>query len=172
MHTVSTGEVSAAVLPQITNIEVTGNTATVYVIGGASPYQYALDNGTYQPSNIFTSVPRGLHTIYLKDRNSCEIIAKEFLVINLINMITPDSDGKNDIIDYSDLSIKKDVIISIYDRFGKMVHRSEKQNYRWNGTDNGKPLPTGTYWYILNWTEPDTDLPVTYKGWILLKNRN
>ena len=165
-------EVFAAELPKIINIDVIGNTATVFVTGGNPPYEYALDNGNYQTSNIFTNIPRGLHKIFVKDVSSCEIIEKKFLVINLINVITPNNDGKNDVLDYSDLKIKKDVSFRIYDRFGRLVFQSQNQKYIWDGKLNGRALPTGNYWYILNWTEPDTNLPVSYKSWILLKNRN
>ena len=165
-------QITAAEIPKITNIEVTGNTATVSVTGGNPPYEYALDNGNYQTSNIFKNIPRGLHTIFVKDLNNCGTDQKEFLIINLINVITPNGDGNNDFLDYSDLKIKKEVSFSIYDRFGNLVFISQNQKYIWDGKLNGRVLPTGNYWYILNWIEPDTNLPVSYKGWILLKNRN
>lgn len=165
-------KITAAELPQINYIEVTGNTATVFVTGGNPAYLYSLDNISFQTSNIFTNLPRGLQTVYVKDSQNCETITKEFLILNLINVITPNDDGKNDVLDYSDLSIKMDVKIEIYDRYGNQVFISQKQPYIWDGKLNGRVLPTATYWYILNWIEPGTNLPVTYKGWILLKNRN
>lgn len=164
--------VYAAQLPEITNIDVTGNTATVYVSGGNPGYEYSIDDTNFTSSNIFTDIPRGLHTIFVRDSKKCEIIEKQFLVINLINVITPNNDGFNDVLDYSDLKIKENVRIEIFDRYGNMVFQSSDKNYLWDGTTNGKALPTGNYWYILNWIEPDTKLPVSYKGWILLKNRN
>ncbi|QOW11582.1 gliding motility-associated C-terminal domain-containing protein [Kaistella flava (ex Peng et al. 2021)] len=167
-----TVKVTASELPQITNIDISGSTATVFANGGTPPYQYSLDNITFQDSNIFSNVPRGLRKVYLKDAQNCETINKEFLILNLINVITPNADGKNDVLDYSDLSIKKDVKIEIYDRYGNQVFISQKTPYIWDGKINGRVLPTGTYWYILNWIEPATNLPVMYKGWVLLKNRN
>lgn len=164
--------VFAAQLPEITNIDVTGNTATVYVSGGNPGYEYSMDGTNFTSSNIFTNIPRGLHTMYVRDSKKCEIIEKQFLVINLINVITPNNDGFNDVLDYSDLKIKENVSIEIFDRYGTLVFQSLDKNYIWDGTTNGKALPTGNYWYILNWIEPDTKLPVSYKGWILLKNRN
>lgn len=163
--------ISSSSQAQITNIEVSGSTATISVIGGTPPYEYSLDNTTFQRSNIFTNVPRGLRKIYVKDASSCGVIIKEFLVVNLINIITPNADGKNEILDYSDLNIKKEVKIEIYDRYGNQVFVSQKSPYIWNGKMNGRTLPTGSYWYILNWIEPDTNLPVSYKGWVLLRNR-
>ena len=166
-------EVFAAELPKITNIDVNGSTATVFVTGGNPPYEYSLDNSSFQSSNIFTNIPRGLHTMYVRDSINCEIIEKEFLIINLINVITPNGDGQNDYLDYSDLSIKKDVKIEIFDRFGSRVFLSNNNQFIWDGkTMNGRPLSTGNYWFLLSWIEPDTNLPVSYNGWILLKNRN
>ena len=164
--------VFAAQLPEISNIDVTGNTATVYVSGGNPGYEYSMDGIHFQDSNVFTNIPRGLHKMYVRDSKKCEIIEKEFLIINLINVITPNDDGINDVLDYSDLKIKENVSIEVFDRYGKSVFQSLDKNYTWDGTFNGKPLPTGNYWYILNWIEPDTKLGVSYKGWILLKNRN
>lgn len=164
--------VFAAQLPEITNIDVTGNTATVYVSGGNPGYEYSMDGINFTSSSIFTDIPRGLHTMYVRDSKKCEIIEKQFLVINLINVITPNNDGFNDVLDYSDLKIKENVSIEIFDRYGTLVFQSSDKNYIWDGTMNGKALPTGNYWYILNWIEPDTKLPVSYEGWILLKNRN
>lgn len=164
--------VSAAEQPSITHVEITGNTAAVYVAGGDPPYQYSLDNITFQNSNIFLKVPLGPHTVYVRDAQKCETLEKEFLLLNLINVISPNGDGKNDVLDYSDLQIKKEVKISIFDRYGSKVFTAENNIFLWDGKINGRPLPSGTYWYIINWIEPETEIPVSYKGWILLKNRN
>lgn len=164
--------VSSKDLPTITHIEVSGNTATVFVSGGETPYEYSLDGIKYQNSNVFTGLQRGLQTIYVRDALKCAVVTKEFLIINLINIITPNGDGKNDFLDYSDLKIKENVSIKIFDRMGKIVYRSTPTDFTWNGKMNGRPLPTATYWYVLSWNEPFTNIPVTYKGWILLKNRN
>jgi gliding motility-associated-like protein len=167
-----TVEVTAAELPQIKRIEVTGNTATVSVAGGTPPYQYSIDNINFQSSNILTNIPRGKQTVYVKDAQNCKTVTKEFLILNLINVITPNDDGKNDVLDYSDLSFKKEVQIEIFDRHGNLVFFANKAPYFWDGRMNGRPLATGSFWYILKWIEPDTDLPVLHKGWILVKNRD
>ncbi|EJL72077.1 T9SS type B sorting domain-containing protein [Chryseobacterium populi] len=96
---------------------------------------------------------------------------KEFLVLNLVNAITPNGDGINDVLNYSDLRIKQDVSIEIADRYGAPVYKSKDQTYTWDGKSGSRPLSTGTYWYIIRWTEPDSKLAVSYSGWILIKNR-
>jgi gliding motility-associated-like protein len=70
------------------------------------------------------------------------------------------------------LKVKKDVKILIFDRYGRKVYSNEKQStYIWDGTSNGRVLPTGTYWYILEWTEPDNGAKLSFKDWILIKER-
>lgn len=164
--------ISATESPKITNIEVTGTTATISVTGGEAPYQYSIDGINYQNSNIFSNIPRGTHTVYVKDSKACEIIQSQFLIINLINAITPNGDGINDVLDYSDLRIKDNVSIKIFDRHGAAIYQSEGKNYTWDGKSFGRNVTSGTYWYVITWTEPLTQVSTAYSGWILVKNRN
>ncbi|GEJ47081.1 hypothetical protein CRS_36890 [Chryseobacterium sp. ON_d1] len=163
--------VTASQAPAITKVDVTGTTATVFVTGGTAPYKYSLNDFDYQPSNVFTGLSRGLHTVYVLGSDGCSHVTKEFLVLNLINTITPNGDGINDILNYSELRIKRNVTIEVADRYGASVYKSSDKNYTWDGKSNGRNLPTGTYWYIIRWNEPDTQLPVSYSGWLLIKNR-
>lgn len=163
--------VTTSQAPIIAKIDVVGTTATVSVTGGTPPYKYSLNGFDYQASNVFTGLSRGLHTMYVLGSDGCHHVTKEFLVINLINTITPNGDGINDVLNYSELRIKKNVSIEVADRYGASVYKSSEKNYMWDGKSNGRNLPTGTYWYVIKWTEPDTQLPVSYSGWLLIKNR-
>ncbi|SHE43829.1 T9SS type B sorting domain-containing protein [Chryseobacterium sp. OV279] len=167
-----TVSVTTAQGPSITKIEVSNSNATVYVTGGTPPYQYSLDGINYQTSNVFMGLSRGIHKVYVLGSDGCFPVTKEFLVLNLVNAITPNGDGLNDVLNYSDLRIKQNVIIEVADRYGMSVYKSSDKNYIWDGKVNGRNLPTGTYWYVITWTEPDTKLPVSYSGWLLIKNRD
>ena len=166
--------VTAAQDPNIDSIIVDGNTITINVSGGTPPYIYSIDGINYQSSNVFTSLKRGLQTAYVKGAELCDPVEKQFLVLNLINAITPNGDGKNDVLDYSDLRIKKDVKMLVFDRHGNHIFSSQNKNsFIWNGMSSAnRPIPTDTYWYVLEWIEPDTNVKMTFKGWILVKNRN
>lgn len=165
--------ISEAVDPVIDSVIEQGNSITVNVSGGTAPYEYSLDQINWQKSNFFDNLRRGVQKVYVRDANICTPIEYEFSIINLINAITPNGDGINDVLDYSDLRVKKEVKILIFDRFGKKIFSNENStSYIWNGTENGRQLPSGSYWYVLEWTEPDTNTKVTYKNWIILKNRN
>lgn len=165
-------KVTASVQPVITNIEITNDSFTVTVNGGKGPYQYSLDGINWQDSNVFTGLPRGENKVYVKDSYDCNPISVQVTVPNLINAITPNGDNKNDYIDYSALSYKKNVVFTVYDRYGNMLYRADKiRNYTWDGTSNGKKIVTGTYWYTVTWTENDKNNTETkYSGWVLVKN--
>ena len=159
--------------PVIDNVLIDGTIITVLVSGGTKPYQYALDNGSYQTSNIFTNVDLGSHTIYVQDLYGCSVFTKDFTLINTQNVITPNNDGFNDFIDYSSLLTKLEPRFEIYDRNGILVFKGDVNNqFIWNGTSNGRVLPTSSYWYILEWNESSTSQRTQKSGWILLKNRN
>jgi len=166
-------KVYASEQPVISNIDITNNTVTVNVVGGTAPYQYSMDNINWQDSNVFTNVPRGNSMIYVKDDYNCEPIDIEITVPNLINVITPNGDGVNDMLDYSALSHKPNFVFNIYDRYGTKLHEGNKINgYKWNGTVGGKKVSTGNYWFDLGWNEPNSkQTPIKYSGWIMVKNR-
>lgn len=44
---------------------------TVSSNGGTGTYQYSINNGLFQSSNIFTSLPANTHTVVVKDQNNC-----------------------------------------------------------------------------------------------------
>jgi hypothetical protein len=46
-------------------------TITVTVAGGVGPYQYSLDGGALQSSNVFTGVTAGSHNVYAVDAGGC-----------------------------------------------------------------------------------------------------
>ncbi|KQT31115.1 gliding motility protein [Chryseobacterium sp. Leaf405] len=165
--------VKKAVDPVITEIQISNNSATVIVTGGKAPYQYAVDSPTnWQDSNVFTGLSRGQHTFYVKDAYNCTPINVEVTVPNLINAITPNGDNKNDVIDYSELAYKDNLTFVIYDRYGNKIFTGDKfNNYKWDGRHFDKKIVTGTYWYHINWNEPNKDkTPIKYSGWILVKN--
>jgi hypothetical protein len=165
--------VKKAVDPVISEIEISNNTATVKVTGGKAPYKYAVDSPTnWQDSNVFTGLSRGQHIFYVKDAYNCTPIFVEVTVPNLLNAITPNGDNKNDFIDYSELAYKENLSFVIYDRYGNKIFTGNKfNNYKWDGKHFDKKILTGTYWYHINWNEPNKEkTPIKYSGWILVKN--
>ncbi|GAB0156131.1 hypothetical protein CHRYSEOSP005_13950 [Chryseobacterium sp. Alg-005] len=165
--------VTESPLPAIISIEINGSTVTIGVSGGNPPYQYSLDGVTWQNSAVFYNVPRGPHIAYVRDSKNCAVIEKSFVLINLINTITPNDDGHNDDIDYSSLMDNNNLEFRVFDRYGAEIFRGTPSNrYTWNGRVGGRHVNTATYWYFISWTEFGTNITVKYTSWLLVKNRN
>ncbi|MDR6159137.1 gliding motility-associated-like protein [Chryseobacterium sp. SLBN-27] len=167
-------KVYASEQPVISSVDISNNVVSVYAIGGTAPYKYSTDGINWQDSNEFKNIPRGDLKIYVKDAYDCQPIDIKVVVPNIINVITPNGDGVNDGIDYSALAGKQNLVFNVFDRYGAMIHKADKTNrYRWDGTMGGRKVSTGSYWYSVSWNENDKkNTPVTYSGWVLVKNRD
>ena len=84
--------------------------------------------------------------------------------------ISPNGDGFNDILDLTFLNdrtgIKK---LQIYNRYGSQVYEQNNYTNQWNGQSNdGKDLPTGTYFYVIDLAGEDAVYGQQATGWIYL----
>nr|WP_314493732.1 T9SS type B sorting domain-containing protein [uncultured Chryseobacterium sp.] len=167
-------KVYATEQPVVSNIEITNNSIAVNVTGGTPAYQYSIDNVNWQDSNVFTGLTRGDYTVYVKDSYDCNPMEVTVIVPNIINVITPNGDGINDVINYSALSGKGNLVLNIYDRYGTKIHQADKSNnYTWDGKIGGKNVPTGSYWYSVTWNENNkNNTPIKFSGWVMVKNRD
>lgn len=81
-----------------------------------------------------------------------------FACDNLYNIITPNQDGKNDAWIVEQLLTPTpgidQVEVKIYTRWGQEVYTSPNYQNDWSGQDkNSRPLPNGTYYYLLIFDE-------------------
>jgi gliding motility-associated-like protein len=68
------------------------------------------------------------------------------------NTFTPNGDQDNDYWGIKELPLYPIHSVQVFDRYGQIVyhtHRYPPFPYGWDGTYNGKPLPFGTYYYII-----------------------
>ncbi|KQS95256.1 T9SS type B sorting domain-containing protein [Chryseobacterium sp. Leaf394] len=172
-YTIQDVNVYASDQPVVSSLDIANNTVTITANGGVPAYQYSTDGTNWQTSNVFAGLPRGENTFYLKDSYDCDPVTVTITVPNLVNAITPNGDNINDAVDYSALAYKKDLIFTVYNRYGNKIYVGDKiRNYKWDGTSGGKKIPTGTYWYSITWTEDNrSKTQIKYDGWILVKNR-
>jgi gliding motility-associated-like protein len=73
--------------------------------------------------------------------------------ITIYNSFTPNGDGINDTWGIPELRFYEGVRISIYERGGNRVYYTENPDVRWDATFEGKELPIGTYFWIVEVTE-------------------
>jgi gliding motility-associated-like protein len=65
---------------------------------------------------------------------------------------TPNGDGINDLWLVTTGSCLKQAKVDVFNRYGTKVYHSEDYKNNWNGTYEGKPLPDGTYYFIITYT--------------------
>lgn len=130
------------------------NNGTIEVtVTGLGTYEYRIDNGNWQEEAVFTKVSKGEHTITVRDKGECnELSTTISLTSDYPEYFTPNGDGFHDLWQIKDT---KNITISevlIFDRYGKLlVNLGPKGN--WDGTFNGKPLPSNDYWFKVLYRE-------------------
>ena len=81
----------------------------------------------------------------LTDTEIINVIERELEVTNLF---TPNGDGVNDTWTVNDLGEVADCRVQIFSRWGIMIFEAEPYLNDWDGTQNGKDLPGGAYYYV------------------------
>lgn len=80
------------------------------------------------------------------DNNTSTDVKKIIGTIKVPNVITPNGDGKNDVLKIAGIELYKESSLSIFNRWGNEVYRSPvKYLNNWSGDG----LSEGTYYYVL-----------------------
>ncbi len=117
-------------------------------------YSYQLDDGLFQESNVFENVSSGIHTIKVIDLNGCSApLNDNVLVINYPKFFTPNEDTYNDKWNIFGLKDQVNAVIFIYDRYGKLLKEISPSGEGWDGTYNGRPVPSADYWFTVDYLE-------------------
>lgn len=82
--------------------------------------------------------------------NTDDVLVTVLLRPEIPNTFTPNGDGANDRWDIPNLSSYPNAIVEVYNTAGQVVFRSTGFYSPWDGTRNGRPLPVGTYYYVIN----------------------
>ncbi len=164
--------VSPSNIAAITEIEITdatsNNSISVFV-SGEGTYQYALDNpnGPYQDSPFFDNVDFGFHTVYVSDvKNNCGVVEEDVSVIGFPKFFTPDGDSFNPYWQVKGISevFQPNSEILIFNRHGKLLSTLNPLGVGWDGTYNGRNMPSSDYWFVVNLQDGRT-----FKGHFALK---
>ena len=106
----------------------------------ANPVSSPLQDITYQ--------------LNLTGKGNCSVSGTVFIKVLLgpvvPNIFSPNGDGINDtwVIQY--LESYPGCEIEVFNRGGQLVYKSIGYSTPWDGTYHGKPLPIGTYYYLIN----------------------
>jgi gliding motility-associated-like protein len=152
-------EVVSSEIATINNLRILDTALGLQIIvevSGNGDYEYAIDDSTgrYQDNNTFNAVTPGTHTLYVRDKNGCGIAEDTFMqdltIEGFPKFFSPNGDLINDFWQFAQPATGDRIVLNsirIYDRYGTFLKQITQDSQGWDGNFNGKPLPTGGYWF-------------------------
>jgi gliding motility-associated-like protein len=136
---------------------------TLNITGGKQPYTVIWSDGILTP--VRTNITDGTYSAVVTDANGCAVSIDVVVsfegsesCIEVPQVITPNNDGYNDTWKIKNIDLFPDAEVFVYTRWGKLIFNTKNiSDNEWDGTFNGKPMPTDSYHYILrlnNGSEP------------------
>ena len=113
-------------------------------------YEFSLDGVNYQFSPLFKGLSIGNYNAYIRKISTCEYLTYPIIIMDYPRFFTPNNDGYNDTWKIKNLEFFPEAIVTIFDRYGKLLTQVGATNSEWNGKYNGYELPADDYWFALN----------------------
>lgn len=135
------------------------NSATIQISASSlGDYEFSLDGVNYQDSTIFSNLNAGEYTVYVQDKKGCGIVFESFYILDYPKYFTPNNDGYNDTWYIKNLDKRnlENSVITVFDRYGKLIKQVSGTSEGWNGTFNGEILPSTDYWFTIELTNGKT----------------
>ncbi len=122
------------------------------LVSGDGDYEFSLDGFSYQDSASFENVTPGFITAYVRDKNGCGLSKQLISVIGYPKFFTPNGDNVNDFWQLIGVNeqFQPESVISIFDRYGKLVAQINPTTEGWNGTFNNNEMPASDYWFSIS----------------------
>ncbi len=140
-------------------------------------------NITVNTSGVWTyklpaPLTSGKHVFYIKaNYNGTLSDASPSVEVSIIpsgwaltpyNILTPNGDGKNDTWKVTNIEYYAQNEVTVFNKIGEVVFYSKNYQQDWDGTNNGVPLNSGTYYYQIKLGPAEKPL----KGYItLIRNK-
>ena len=151
--------------PSVNNVQLcSSGDALLKVNDPSSAYSYRLYSSETsvtpideQASGTFKIVVSTNTTYYVSQfSGDCESgrtvvqVSVGFTTANIANTFTPNGDGINDYWNITGIENYPAAIVRIFTRYGQQIFESRGYSTPFDGTYNGKPLPAGVYYFIIN----------------------
>jgi gliding motility-associated-like protein len=118
----------------------------------AGDFEYQLDDGPFQPSNVFDDVAPGMHIVRVRDLLGCGTVVQDISVVGYPKFFTPNGDGNNDLWHIEGIEELENPVVMVFDRYGKLIKQLHQGSPGWDGTFNGREMPSSDYWFSLTYT--------------------
>jgi gliding motility-associated-like protein len=129
-------------------------------------WQVQWQDGTTSPKHDFTEPG----TYSLMAINFCGSSTDEIVIhpgicrVHVPNAFTPNRDGKNDLFKILGTEKVSHLHLIVFNRWGEKVFETRDKNKGWDGRFHGKEVPTGTYVYMLQFTDAYSPQVQNLKG--------
>lgn len=153
-----TVQVYTTALPFITQVTVQDWTEADNVItvdveasdASVQNFEYSINGIRWQDSNVFTGLEPGDYTVYVRDVYGCDWVSENVYLLTYPRFFTPNGDGVNEYwrIKFASLA-EPDLMVYIYDRYGKLITGFDANSIGWDGTLNDANLPATDYWFVI-----------------------
>ena len=121
-----------------------------YTGTGIGIYEFSIDGVNYQNSPHFFNVTEGSYLIYIRDSNGCGIPTPfKVFVLDYPRFFTPNGDNYNDFWTIQNSAKYPNMVIYIYNRYGKLISQVNPKGSGWDGSYNGQDLPADDYWFSI-----------------------
>lgn len=142
----------AATITGATVNDFAGNENSVLIeYTGVGNYEFSLDGSYFQDNPLFTGIAPGNYLAYARDKNGCGLSAPYTVyVLDYPRFFTPNGDGFNDDWNIKNLELFPKAVITIFNRYGKLLTQLNTINSSWNGTYLENDLAADDYWFHLN----------------------
>lgn len=141
----------ATILPFETHDWTVDNNIITVNIASTSlgDYEYSLNGIDYQDSNVFYDLGNGEYTVYVKDKHGCGIRTGDTYLLMYPKFFTPNADSFNDFwkIKFSDN--EPNLMVKIFDRYGKFITAFGVDSQGWDGNYLGLPSVATDYWFVV-----------------------
>lgn len=136
------------------------STSGIEIVGSTAPYTFnwidADGNVVYQELSI-QGVKPGKYKLTVTDKFGCSVDTEsidftllENKMLQIPNSITPNGDGINDTWKITGASNYPNAEFYVFNRNGDRIFYSKGYSKDFDGTKNGKPLPVGVYYYMID----------------------
>jgi len=143
--------VTSTTTAQNASIGNSDGSGSVTAVGGVAPYTYMWSSG--HTSSTATGLSAGIYIIGIEDNEGCTVTDTVIIKVAMIDAataFTPNGDGVNDFWTIGDMSLYPKVEVTIMGRWGQMIFNSIGYEDPWDGTYQGKELPMGSYFFIID----------------------
>lgn len=106
--------------------------------------------------------PMQTTTYYLTVTSPAGCISTDSVIVTVLpkivfpDGITPNGDGVNDVWIIDFIEEFPNNVVEIYNRWGELLFHADGYKQDWDGTYNGKPLPVGTYYFVIELNDGKT----------------